>query len=207
MQHCAKVWGQRQICGFGNNIMTVQNNISVFFQNTTRKYKWYMIILTLHYTGILYTLSPDYVQRPLCEFKRFDFAWRCNLVLKTNISCISWIQIMNAKLNHPSQSDRKPDLNPSCIKHSIYSAILLFCYITRTVFQILKALFLSPYYKTNLWCYTFLSLCVSELESGAERAHHIQQIVVTLPRTIIIVMRYLFAFLNQWVSLTLTVAF
>uniref|UniRef100_A0A3Q0SNU0 SLIT-ROBO Rho GTPase activating protein 3 n=1 Tax=Amphilophus citrinellus TaxID=61819 RepID=A0A3Q0SNU0_AMPCI len=30
-----------------------------------------------------------------------------------------------------------------------------------------------------------------------ERAHHIQQIVVTLPRTIIIVMRYLFAFLNH----------
>lgn len=38
-----------------------------------------------------------------------------------------------------------------------------------------------------------------ELESGGERAHHIQQIVVTLPRTVIIVMRYLFAFLNQWV--------
>jgi hypothetical protein len=38
---------------------------------------------------------------------------------------------------------------------------------------------------------------VSELESGAERAHHVQQIVVTLPRTVIIVMRYLFAFLNQ----------
>ncbi|XP_074521446.1 SLIT-ROBO Rho GTPase-activating protein 3 isoform X2 [Halichoeres trimaculatus] len=36
-----------------------------------------------------------------------------------------------------------------------------------------------------------------KLESGAERAHHIQQIVVTLPRTIIIVMRYLFAFLNH----------
>uniref|UniRef100_A0A672IRM3 SLIT-ROBO Rho GTPase activating protein 3 n=1 Tax=Salarias fasciatus TaxID=181472 RepID=A0A672IRM3_SALFA len=30
-----------------------------------------------------------------------------------------------------------------------------------------------------------------------ERAHHIQQIVVTLPRTIIVVMRYLFAFLNH----------
>lgn len=40
-------------------------------------------------------------------------------------------------------------------------------------------------------------LLVSELESSAERAHHIQQIIVTLPRTIIIVMRYLFAFLNQ----------
>ncbi|XP_054881254.1 SLIT-ROBO Rho GTPase-activating protein 3 isoform X1 [Poeciliopsis prolifica] len=36
-----------------------------------------------------------------------------------------------------------------------------------------------------------------KLESEAERAHHIQQIVVTLPRTIIIVMRYLFAFLNH----------
>uniref|UniRef100_A0A6Q2X4T7 SLIT-ROBO Rho GTPase activating protein 3 n=1 Tax=Esox lucius TaxID=8010 RepID=A0A6Q2X4T7_ESOLU len=35
------------------------------------------------------------------------------------------------------------------------------------------------------------------LESGAERAHHIQQIIVTLPRTVIIVMRYLFAFLNH----------
>ncbi|XP_038553000.1 SLIT-ROBO Rho GTPase-activating protein 3 isoform X4 [Micropterus salmoides] len=36
-----------------------------------------------------------------------------------------------------------------------------------------------------------------KLESGAERAHHIQQIVVTLSRTVIIVMRYLFAFLNH----------
>ncbi|KAM4740316.1 SLIT-ROBO Rho GTPase-activating protein 3 isoform 1-T1 [Anableps anableps] len=36
-----------------------------------------------------------------------------------------------------------------------------------------------------------------KLESEAERAHHIQQIIVTLPRTIIIVMRYLFAFLNH----------
>uniref|UniRef100_A0A8C5BUA6 SLIT-ROBO Rho GTPase activating protein 3 n=1 Tax=Gadus morhua TaxID=8049 RepID=A0A8C5BUA6_GADMO len=36
-----------------------------------------------------------------------------------------------------------------------------------------------------------------KLESGTERAHHIQQIVVTLPRTIIIVMRYLFSFLNH----------
>ncbi|XP_027858543.1 SLIT-ROBO Rho GTPase-activating protein 3 isoform X2 [Xiphophorus couchianus] len=36
-----------------------------------------------------------------------------------------------------------------------------------------------------------------KLESEAERAHHIQQIVVTLPRTVIIVMRYLFAFLNH----------
>ncbi|KAM8913321.1 SLIT-ROBO Rho GTPase-activating protein 3 isoform 2-T5 [Spinachia spinachia] len=36
-----------------------------------------------------------------------------------------------------------------------------------------------------------------KLESGAERAHHIQQITVTLPRVVIIVMRYLFAFLNH----------
>lgn len=36
-----------------------------------------------------------------------------------------------------------------------------------------------------------------KLDSGVERAHHIQQIVVTLPHTIIIVMRYLFAFLNH----------
>ncbi|KAI9522907.1 SLIT-ROBO Rho GTPase-activating protein 3 [Dissostichus eleginoides] len=36
-----------------------------------------------------------------------------------------------------------------------------------------------------------------KLETGAERAHHIQQITVTLSRTIIIVMRYLFAFLNH----------
>ncbi|XP_031715402.1 SLIT-ROBO Rho GTPase-activating protein 3 isoform X2 [Anarrhichthys ocellatus] len=36
-----------------------------------------------------------------------------------------------------------------------------------------------------------------KLESGAERAHHIQQITVTLSRAIIIVMRYLFAFLNH----------
>ncbi|XP_072238319.1 SLIT-ROBO Rho GTPase-activating protein 3 isoform X2 [Leuresthes tenuis] len=36
-----------------------------------------------------------------------------------------------------------------------------------------------------------------KLDSGAERAHHLQQIIVTLPRTVIIVMRYLFAFLNH----------
>ncbi|KAJ8361176.1 hypothetical protein SKAU_G00177010 [Synaphobranchus kaupii] len=36
-----------------------------------------------------------------------------------------------------------------------------------------------------------------KLESSAERAHHVQQIIVTLPRTVIIVMRYLFAFLNH----------
>lgn len=66
----------------------------------------------------------------------------------------------------------------------------------------------APHYM--FWCFLFSSrrvlvnlssqpaaLCVSELESGAERAHHIQQIVATLPHTVIIVMRYLFAFLNQ----------
>uniref|UniRef100_A0A3P8YS01 SLIT-ROBO Rho GTPase activating protein 3 n=1 Tax=Esox lucius TaxID=8010 RepID=A0A3P8YS01_ESOLU len=42
----------------------------------------------------------------------------------------------------------------------------------------------------------FLDL-MSTIKSGAERAHHIQQIIVTLPRTVIIVMRYLFAFLNH----------
>uniref|UniRef100_A0A3P9KD39 SLIT-ROBO Rho GTPase-activating protein 1 n=1 Tax=Oryzias latipes TaxID=8090 RepID=A0A3P9KD39_ORYLA len=36
-----------------------------------------------------------------------------------------------------------------------------------------------------------------KLESGGERAHHIQQIITALPRTVIIVMRYLFAFLNH----------
>uniref|UniRef100_A0A673Y7N3 SLIT-ROBO Rho GTPase-activating protein 1 n=1 Tax=Salmo trutta TaxID=8032 RepID=A0A673Y7N3_SALTR len=36
-----------------------------------------------------------------------------------------------------------------------------------------------------------------KLDSGAERAHHLQQIVVTLSRPVIIVMRYLFAFLNH----------
>ncbi|KAM9759470.1 SLIT-ROBO Rho GTPase-activating protein 3 isoform 2-T2 [Menidia menidia] len=36
-----------------------------------------------------------------------------------------------------------------------------------------------------------------KLDSGGERAHHLQQIIVTLPRTVIIVMRYLFAFLNH----------
>nr|XP_023646797.1 SLIT-ROBO Rho GTPase-activating protein 3 isoform X2 [Paramormyrops kingsleyae] len=36
-----------------------------------------------------------------------------------------------------------------------------------------------------------------KLESSVERAHHIQQIIVTLPRSVIIVMRYLFAFLNH----------
>uniref|UniRef100_A0A8C9SW05 SLIT-ROBO Rho GTPase-activating protein 1 n=1 Tax=Scleropages formosus TaxID=113540 RepID=A0A8C9SW05_SCLFO len=44
----------------------------------------------------------------------------------------------------------------------------------------------------------FLDLIATiKLESSVERARHIQQIIVTLPRTIIIVMRYLFAFLNH----------
>lgn len=40
-------------------------------------------------------------------------------------------------------------------------------------------------------------LCVTELENPAERVHQIQQILITLPRVVIVVMRYLFAFLNQ----------
>uniref|UniRef100_A0A8C1Z194 SLIT-ROBO Rho GTPase activating protein 3 n=1 Tax=Cyprinus carpio TaxID=7962 RepID=A0A8C1Z194_CYPCA len=38
---------------------------------------------------------------------------------------------------------------------------------------------------------------ISEYNLEKKKAHHIQQIIVTLPRTIIIVMRYLFAFLNH----------
>ena len=34
-------------------------------------------------------------------------------------------------------------------------------------------------------------------ENPTERVHQIQQIIVTLPRAVIVVMRYLFAFLNQ----------
>lgn len=52
-----------------------------------------------------------------------------------------------------------------------------------------------------------LFLFVSELDPGAERAHHLQQIIVTLQRPVIIVMRYLFAFLNQWVPSQLTPLF
>ncbi|XP_012865808.1 PREDICTED: SLIT-ROBO Rho GTPase-activating protein 3 [Dipodomys ordii] len=36
-----------------------------------------------------------------------------------------------------------------------------------------------------------------KLESPAERVHQIQQILITLPRVVIVVMRYLFAFLNH----------
>ncbi|RVE73138.1 hypothetical protein OJAV_G00047310 [Oryzias javanicus] len=44
----------------------------------------------------------------------------------------------------------------------------------------------------------FIDLISStKLDSGVERAHHIQQIIVTLPRPVIVVMRYLFAFLNH----------
>ncbi|MGH0114848.1 UNVERIFIED_CONTAM: hypothetical protein FKN15_064090 [Acipenser sinensis] len=35
------------------------------------------------------------------------------------------------------------------------------------------------------------------LETSAERVHHVQQLIVPLPRSVIIVMRYLFAFLNH----------
>lgn len=40
-------------------------------------------------------------------------------------------------------------------------------------------------------------LCLTELENPADRVHPIQQILITLPRVVIVVMRYLFAFLNQ----------
>uniref|UniRef100_A0A3Q3WXQ3 SLIT-ROBO Rho GTPase-activating protein 1 n=1 Tax=Mola mola TaxID=94237 RepID=A0A3Q3WXQ3_MOLML len=44
----------------------------------------------------------------------------------------------------------------------------------------------------------FLDLIsITKLDSGAERAHQLQQIIVTLQRPVIIVMRYLFAFLNH----------
>uniref|UniRef100_A0A8D0D1J3 SLIT-ROBO Rho GTPase-activating protein 1 n=1 Tax=Sander lucioperca TaxID=283035 RepID=A0A8D0D1J3_SANLU len=43
----------------------------------------------------------------------------------------------------------------------------------------------------------FLDLISTTSESRAERAHHLQQIIVTLQRPVIIVMRYLFAFLNH----------
>ena len=77
------------------------------------------------------------------------------------------------------------------------------CRISAHVYKSLKAIFVSHLLQSKPAVTSPPpSFCVSELESGAERAHHIQQIVVTLPRTIIIVMRYLFAFLNQWVRLS-----
>lgn len=50
------------------------------------------------------------------------------------------------------------------------------------------------------WYLLYISMSVfltSELDMGAERAHHLHQIIVTLQRPVVIVMRYLFAFLNQ----------
>ncbi|KAK2091510.1 hypothetical protein P7K49_030794 [Saguinus oedipus] len=50
----------------------------------------------------------------------------------------------------------------------------------------------------DLECLTDIpELFPSELENPAERVHQIQQILVTLPRVVIVVMRYLFAFLNH----------
>ncbi|XP_053723580.1 SLIT-ROBO Rho GTPase-activating protein 3-like isoform X3 [Synchiropus splendidus] len=44
----------------------------------------------------------------------------------------------------------------------------------------------------------FLDLIsTTKLDMGAERAYHLQQIIVTLQRPVIVVMRYLFAFLNH----------
>ncbi|XP_023661294.1 SLIT-ROBO Rho GTPase-activating protein 3-like [Paramormyrops kingsleyae] len=44
----------------------------------------------------------------------------------------------------------------------------------------------------------FLNLmATTKIESGGERAHHIQQIILTLPRSTIVIMRYLFAFLSH----------
>ncbi|KAF7662938.1 hypothetical protein LDENG_00223520 [Lucifuga dentata] len=40
-------------------------------------------------------------------------------------------------------------------------------------------------------------ISTTKLDSGAERAHHLHQIIVTLQRPVIVVMRYLFAFLNH----------
>ncbi|OWK02523.1 SRGAP3, partial [Cervus elaphus hippelaphus] len=44
---------------------------------------------------------------------------------------------------------------------------------------------------------TLLTGVSSKLENPAERVHQIQQILITLPRVVIVVMRYLFAFLNH----------
>ncbi|XP_008317934.1 SLIT-ROBO Rho GTPase-activating protein 3-like isoform X2 [Cynoglossus semilaevis] len=40
-------------------------------------------------------------------------------------------------------------------------------------------------------------ISTTKLDMGAERAHHLHQIIVTLQRPVVIVMRYLFAFLNH----------
>ncbi|KAJ7999869.1 hypothetical protein DPEC_G00198880 [Dallia pectoralis] len=52
----------------------------------------------------------------------------------------------------------------------------------------------NPLFPTELFL-DFMSTI--KVDSGAERAHHLQQIIVSLPRSVIIVMRYLFAFLNH----------
>lgn len=56
-------------------------------------------------------------------------------------------------------------------------------------------------FSLSIDCYNFITYVffrfVSELDSGKERAHQLQQIIVTFQRPVIIVMRYLFAFLNQ----------
>ena len=49
----------------------------------------------------------------------------------------------------------------------------------------------------TLWC----SLFLSAMDNLQERALHIRKVLLNLPKTTLIVMRYLFAFLNQWVSL------
>lgn len=48
----------------------------------------------------------------------------------------------------------------------------------------------------TLWCSFFFSA----MDNLQERALHIRKVLLNLPKTTLIVMRYLFAFLNQWVS-------
>lgn len=43
----------------------------------------------------------------------------------------------------------------------------------------------------------FVSLCVTGIENLYERALYVRKILLTVPRSVLIVMRYLFAFLNQ----------
>ena len=45
-----------------------------------------------------------------------------------------------------------------------------------------------------------MCLVQSELESVSEKASQIRVVVSSFPRTLLVVMRYLFAFLNQYVS-------
>lgn len=49
------------------------------------------------------------------------------------------------------------------------------------------------YWVSRLWC-------VPAMESLQERAVHIKQVLQSLPSKTLIIMRYLFAFLNQWVA-------